>query len=98
MGLLGASYVGLFEMGITFVLWLSALKLSETTAKVGNLIFLSPFLSLIFIHFFVGEDILASTFIGLILIVAGILIQQIKPRHTKPGAGDPAAVSIKDRS
>ena len=79
-GLVGATYVGVFEMGITFVLWLSALKLSENTAKVGNLIFLSPFLSLVFIHFLVGEDILPSTFIGLVFIVAGLLIQQLKGR------------------
>jgi drug/metabolite transporter (DMT)-like permease len=79
-GLLGAVYVGIFEMGITFVLWLSALKLSENTAKVGNLIFISPFLSLVFIHYLVGEDILASTFIGLVLIVAGLLIQQLKAK------------------
>ena len=77
-GLIGAVYVGMFEMGITFVLWLSALKLSENTAKVGNLIFLSPFLSLVFIHFLVGEDILASTYIGLVLIITGLLIQQLK--------------------
>ena len=79
-GLVGAAYVGVFEMGITFVLWLSALKLSENTAKVGNLIFLSPFLSLVFIHFLVGEDILPSTFIGLVLIVMGLFIQQLKGR------------------
>jgi len=79
-GLMGAVYVGIFEMGITFVLWLSALKLSENTAKVGNLIFISPFLSLIFIHYLVGEDILASTFKGLVLIIAGLLIQQLKPK------------------
>jgi drug/metabolite transporter (DMT)-like permease len=79
-GLMGAVYVGIFEMGITFVLWLSALKLSENTAKVGNLIFISPFLSLIFIHYLVGEDILASTFKGLVLIVAGLLIQQLKAK------------------
>ena len=76
-GLLGAVYVGIFEMGITFVLWLSALKLSENTAKVGNLIFMSPFLSLVFIHYLVGEDILPSTFVGLMLIVAGLIIQQL---------------------
>jgi len=80
-GLFGAVYVGIFEMGITFVFWLSALKLSENTAKVGNLIFISPFLSLVFIHFLVGEDILASTYIGLVLIVAGLLIQQLKARR-----------------
>ncbi len=77
-GLIGAAYVGLFEMGITFVLWLNALRLSENTAKVGYLIFLSPFLSLIFIHVFVGEDIMKSTFIGLVLIVTGLVIQQVK--------------------
>jgi len=77
-GMLGAAYVGFFEMGITFVLWLSALKLSENTAMVGNLIFISPFLSLIFIHFLVGEHILGSTFAGLVLIIAGLLLQQLR--------------------
>ena len=77
-GLLGAAYVGFFEMGITFVLWLYALKYSENTAKVGSLIFVSPFVSLILIHFMVGEEILGSTFVGLILIVAGLIIQKMK--------------------
>jgi drug/metabolite transporter (DMT)-like permease len=77
-GLLGAAYVGIFEMGITFVFWLNALRLSENTAKVGYLIFLSPFLSLVFIHFLVGEDIMKSTFIGLVLIVTGLIIQQAR--------------------
>lgn len=54
-GLAGAAYVGIFEMGITFVLWLKALKLSKTTAQVSNLIYLSPFLSLVLIHLVVGE-------------------------------------------
>ena len=80
-GLAGAAYVGIFEMGVTFVLWLSALRLSENTAKVGNLIFLSPFLSLVLIHHLVGEKILTSTFIGLLLIVTGLLLQQIKWRR-----------------
>ena len=75
-GLLGAVYVGIFEMGIAFVLWLQALRLSENAARVGNLIFISPFLSLVFIHFLVGEEILASTFSGLALIVAGLLLQR----------------------
>lgn len=74
-GLLGALYVGTFEMGITFVFWLTALKYSKTTAQVSNLIYLSPFLSLIFIYFFVGEKILISTLVGLILILAGLIYQ-----------------------
>ncbi len=75
-GLIGAAYVGLVEMGIAFVFWLIALRLSETTARVANLIFISPFVSLFFIHFLVGEEILPSTPIGLVLIVAGLLIQR----------------------
>jgi len=82
-GILGATYVGFFEMGITFVLWLKALRLSRTTAQVSNLIYLSPFLSLVLIHIIVGEKILPSTIIGLVFIVAGIIMQQrlgrIKP-------------------
>ncbi len=77
-GFLGAAYVGVFEMGITFVLWLSALRLSRNSARLGNLIFISPFLSFIFIHFLVGERILPSTLTGLVLIVAGVVIQQVK--------------------
>jgi drug/metabolite transporter (DMT)-like permease len=50
--------------------------LSEATAKVSNLIFLSPFISLIFIRFVVGERILPSSIIGLGFIAGGILIQR----------------------
>ncbi|MFH0777738.1 MAG: DMT family transporter [Candidatus Eisenbacteria bacterium] len=75
-GLLGCVYVGILEMGAAFVLWLKALKLSETTAKVSNLIFLSPFVSLIFIRFVVGEKILPSSIVGLTFIAGGILLQR----------------------
>jgi drug/metabolite transporter (DMT)-like permease len=75
-GLAGSVYAGVVEMGITFILWLKALQLSSTTAKVSNLVYLSPFISLIIIRFAVGEEILFSTFIGLTLIVGGIIMQQ----------------------
>lgn len=76
-GLLGGVYVGVFEMGLTFVFWLQALKLSTTTARVSNLVYLSPFLSLIVISFVVGEEILLSTVLGLVLIVGGIVFQRV---------------------
>lgn len=78
--LLGAVYIGLFEMGITFVLWLKALRLSDTTARVSNLVYGAPFLSLIVIRIAVGETILLSTIIGLGLIVTGIVMQQCLAR------------------
>jgi drug/metabolite transporter (DMT)-like permease len=74
-GLLGALYVGCFEMSVTFVLWLVALRSSANTAKVSMLIFISPFFSLVLIHFLLGEDIFPSTIAGLLFIVAGLLIQ-----------------------
>lgn len=79
-GLMGAAYVGAFEMGICFVLWLLALKNTNNSARIGNLIFLSPFLSLVLIHFLVGEHILSSTFWGLCLIVIGLVFQRFGDR------------------
>lgn len=76
-GILGAVYIGLFEMGVTFLVWLRALKLAETTAHVANLVYLVPFFSLVVIHFVVGEEIFPSTIIGLVLIVGGIILQKL---------------------
>ncbi len=79
-GWLGTVYVGLFEMGLTFVLWLKALRLARSAALISNLVFLAPFVSLLLLHLIVGERIYASTFTGLILIVAGILLQRYRSR------------------
>jgi drug/metabolite transporter (DMT)-like permease len=77
-GALTAVYAGLFEMGITFLLWLKALKLTTTTDKISNLVYLAPFFSLILIHIFVGESIYWTTVAGLCLIVWGILVEKIR--------------------
>ncbi|BES70532.1 DMT family transporter [Marinobacter nanhaiticus D15-8W] len=74
--LMASVYIGVFEMGIAFVLWMFAMKKAENTSQVSNLIFISPFLSLIFIHFILGEEILESTYVGLVLIVVGLWWQQ----------------------
>lgn len=77
-GILAVTYVGLFEMGITFFLWLKALQITDRNDRISNLVFLSPFLALFFIHIFLGENIYYTTFIGLAFIIFGIFIQQIK--------------------
>lgn len=74
-GILGAAYIGAFEMGICFVIWLKAMKLTNSTAQISSLIFLSPFMSLILISTFLGETIEYATLVGLVLIVASILYQ-----------------------
>lgn len=82
-GWLAVTYVGLFEMGVTFVLWLTALKCTQNTAKVSNLIFLSPFISLILLSQIIGETIYPSTLIGLVCILLGLVVQQIKLKKRK---------------
>lgn len=77
-GWLAVTYVGLFEMGITFVLWLGALKATQNTARISNLIFISPFISLVLLWQILGETIHVSTLFGLVLIVSGLVIQQLK--------------------
>lgn len=75
-GIIGVCYVGIFEMGVTFFLWMMALTLSETTAKVSNLIYFAPFLSLIIVNITLGESIKPATIAGLVMIISGILLQR----------------------
>lgn len=77
LGIFGSIYVGAFEMGITFVLWLKALSLTNSKAKLGNVIYVIPFLSLVFINLVVGERIIWTTIVGLVIIVGSIIFQQV---------------------
>ncbi len=77
-GWAGAIYIGAFEMGFAFFFWLNAMKYAENTAKVSNLIFISPFVSLILLNLIIGEEIYKSTLLGLVFIISALLIQQIK--------------------
>jgi drug/metabolite transporter (DMT)-like permease len=77
-GLSAAVYIGLFEMGITFFFWLKALQMAKTTARVSNLVYLAPFLSLVFVYFILHEPVYYTTPVGLLLIISGILIQNRK--------------------
>lgn len=73
---IGSIYIGLFELSISFVIWLNALKLSSNTAKVSNLVYLSPFVALFWIRITVGEEIHMSTVVGLVFLIGGIVLQQ----------------------
>jgi len=77
-GVLSAVYIGIFEMGITFFFWLKALQLAPTTDKISNLVYIAPFLSLIFVHFILNEPVYYTTPAGLLLIISGIWMQNRK--------------------
>jgi drug/metabolite transporter (DMT)-like permease len=76
--LVAAAYVGLFEMGVTFLLWLTAMRTAERTSQLSMLIFLSPFMSLLLIYFILGEVIRLTTLMGLVLICTGLYLQRKK--------------------
>ena len=73
--LAGGLYIGFFEMGLSFIFWLKAMKLTRNTAQISTLIFLSPPLSLILIWAVLGEEIRGSTLVGLAMILTGLAMQ-----------------------
>jgi len=81
--LLGAVYIGFFEMSITFFLWLKGISLSKNKAKTATLVYLSPFVSMIFIAIILGEKILLSSIVGLVCIVSGIIVQHISFKNRR---------------
>lgn len=71
---IAAIYTGMFEMGVTFLLWLLALSYSSRSDKISIYIFLSPILSLIFISTILKEQITLMAIIGFLCILLGIVI------------------------
>lgn len=71
-----AIYVGLFELAFPFLLWMKAMKMVTDNSQINNLVYLSPFLALIFIHFVLGEQIYYTTLVGLFFILLGIGLSQ----------------------
>ncbi len=80
----GLLWLGVFTSGIAFVLWQTALKKGEVS-KMANIIFITPFLSLIYLALLANEKIDAYSLIGALLIVAGAMIQNFvkKPKIIK---------------
>ncbi len=75
-------YIGAFEMGITFVLWLKALNSATNTARLGNFSYLVPFIALLFISIVLKEKIVWTTLLGLSLIIGAIIFQQVFAKRT----------------
>ena len=80
--LAGMAYIGIFEMGLAFICWQMAMYYTTKVSQVSTLIFLSPFASLFIINKFLGEPLNILTFVGLGLIITGILFQQYSNTKT----------------
>ena len=80
-GVLAGMYVGAFEMAVPFVFFGMALKETDNPVLINQLCYLSPFLSLFIIQFVLRENISLTTFVGLLLIVAGIIFNEYLAGH-----------------
>ncbi len=72
--LLGFMWNGMFAIAVANTLWMLALE-SGKTAKISNLAYITPFISLIWTSLILKEDIRLTSVMGLVVIVAGIFIQ-----------------------
>lgn len=78
----GTEWIGLLWLGvvadaIAYLLWALALKGTKNTAKIANIAYLTPFLSIIVSALFLGEKIKLQAFVALVFIIGGILIQNL---------------------
>ena len=75
-GILSSMYVGAFEMGIPFIFFAMAMNKTSNPTLINQLCYLSPFMSLFFISVVLGEKIVFTTYVGLALIVLGLIFNQ----------------------
>lgn len=75
-GIAWSAYVGFFEIGLPFIFFGMALKLTSNPALVNQMCYLAPFMSLFIISMVLKEPIVLTTYIGLALIVAGLIFNQ----------------------
>lgn len=76
----GTQWLGLLWLGVVvdaaaYLMWALSLKGVENTAKIANLAYLTPFLSLLVSAVLLKEKIQPRAVIALVFIVGGILLQ-----------------------
>lgn len=70
----GTLWLGMVTNGLAYTTWALAMDRGDT-AKLSNLAYLTPFLSLVYIFFLLHEPIHLSSYIGLVFILSGVLLQ-----------------------
>ena len=82
-GILSGMYVGCFEIGLPFIFFGLAMRKTTNPALINQMCYLAPFLSLFLIAMVLGEQIVLNTYIGLVLIVGGIVYNQYFVKEEK---------------
>ena len=81
-GFLLSAWNGILVMATATTLWAMALE-SGKTAKISNLAYITPFVSLIWIRLILKEDMAVQCIIGLIIIIVGIFVQLTDKKRSK---------------
>ncbi|MGN1021442.1 MAG: DMT family transporter [Aristaeellaceae bacterium] len=87
---LGILWLGVVIDAVAYLLWALALRGVENTAVIANLAYLTPFLSLVVSAVFLKERIQLRAFAALLLIIGGILLQNLYEYRTVKRTADPA--------
>ena len=74
---LGIAWLGIVVNAVAYLLWAIALKGASDSAKIANLAYLVPFISIIISWLVLKEQITINAVFALVLIIGGILIQSI---------------------
>ena len=75
-GFVGVVWLGITNIVVCYYLWFKALKLTSTTL-IASITFVTPFITLLFIVFFLGEKIYLIQILGLLVIFLGIALQNM---------------------
>jgi len=70
------AWVGLIEMGFGFLFWQIALARTHHAAKLGQLIYLAPVVSLMMIGSVLGETIYWTSVAGIAVIIGGLFVSR----------------------
>ena len=80
----GLAWLGIAINAIGYLVWAMSLAGSDNTAKIANLAYLTPFLSIIVSAVFLRESLKLNALIALVFIIGGILMQNVSiPKKNK---------------
>lgn len=80
---LGMLWLGIVVDAIAYLLWTLALNGASNTAKIANIAYLTPFLSLVVSALLLKEEITLRAVAALVFIIGGILLQSLNEQKNK---------------
>lgn len=75
----GALWMGVLSNGLSYATWAMAMDRGDP-AKLSNLAYLTPFVSLVYIYFLLHEPIGWTSLAGLFFIMLGVAVQMLPAR------------------